>query len=77
MQLLGVQMNAGIGTRRLRRSGTDIVAESINDEGDGAKRLLAAQARALWAIDLLAELGCRSERLLAMAPKLRARATDL
>ncbi|MGN6769638.1 MAG: hypothetical protein ACTHJQ_07325, partial [Rhizobiaceae bacterium] len=46
------------------------------DEGVRAKSLLAAQARAaLRAVDLSAELGRRSERLLAVAPKLRARAS--
>jgi hypothetical protein len=41
------------------------------------KHLLAAQARAaLRAVDLSAELGRRSERLLAVAPKLRAKAAD-
>lgn len=40
--------------------------------------LLMAQARAaLRAIDLSAELGRRSERLIAIAPKLRAKAADM
>ncbi|RUM95663.1 DUF1403 family protein [Pseudaminobacter arsenicus] len=76
--LLGAEVTAGIGIRRLRRSGTGIAAASIEDEGDRAKSQLAAQTRAAFrAIDLSAELGRRSERLLAVAPKLRARASDL
>ncbi|MDN5926485.1 MAG: DUF1403 family protein [Hyphomicrobiales bacterium] len=44
---------------------------------DRAKGLLAAQARAaLRAIDLSAELGRRAEKLLAVAPKLRAKGAD-
>jgi hypothetical protein len=39
--------------------------------------LLTVHARAaLWAIDLSAELGRRAKRLLAIAPKLRARGAD-
>jgi hypothetical protein len=76
--LLGAEVIAGLGAGRPRRSGTSIAAASIEDEGVQAKSLLAAQARAaLRAVDLSAELGRRSERLLAVAPKLRARASDL
>ena len=76
--LLGAEVIAGLGAPRPRRSGTGIAAASIEDEGVRAKSLLAAQARAaLRAVDLSAELGRRSERLLAVAPKLRARASDL
>jgi len=76
--LLGAEVIAGLGAPRPRRSGTGIAAASIEDEGARAKSLLAAQARAaLRAVDLSAELGRRSERLLAVAPKLRARASDL
>ncbi len=46
-------------------------------ESDRKKALLAAAARAaLRAIDLSAELGRRADRLIAVAPKLRARASD-
>lgn len=76
--LLGAEVIAGIGIRRLHRSKTGSAAAGIEDEGDRTKSLLAAQARAaLRAIDLSVELGRRSERLLAAAPKLRARAADL
>jgi hypothetical protein len=76
--LLGAEVSAGLGAGRPRRSGTGIVAASVEDEGARAKSLLAAQARAaLRAVDLSADLGRRSERLLAVAPKLRARASDL
>lgn len=73
--LLGAEVIAGIGIRRLRRSGIDIAAVSIEDDADRAKSLLAAQTRAaLRAIDLSAELGRRADKLLAVAPKLRAKA---
>ncbi|WP_027053674.1 DUF1403 family protein [Mesorhizobium erdmanii] len=76
--LLGTDGIAGLGASRPRRSGTGIGATNIEDEGLWAKNLLAAQARAaLRAIDLSAELGRRSERLQAVAPKLRARASAL
>ena len=76
--LLGAEVIADLGASRPRRSGTIPSAASIEDEGVRAKSLLAAQARAaLRAVDLSAELGRRSERLLAVAPKLRARASDL
>jgi hypothetical protein len=46
-------------------------------EADGAKGLVAAQARAaLRAIDLSREFERRADRLLAVAPKLRAKASD-
>ena len=73
--LLGAEVNpTGLG--RPRRSGTGIAA-GIEDESMRAKNLLAAQARAaLRAIDLFAELGRRAEKLLAVAPKLRAKSAD-
>jgi len=76
--LLGAEVIAGLGAGRPRRSGTILAAASIDEEDARAKSLLAAQARAaLRAVDLSGELGRRSERLLAVAPKLRARASDL
>lgn len=73
--LLGAEVNA-TGLGRPRRSGATIAA-SANDEGARAKNLLAAQARAaLRAVDLSAELGRRADRLLAVAPNLRAKAAD-
>ena len=74
--LLGAEV-ARIGAGRPRRSGSVGVA-SIEDEGAREKSLLAAQARAaVRVVDLSSELGRRADRLLAVAPKLRARASDL
>ena len=69
---------AALGTSaRPRRSAASSVATSIETNPERAKSLLAAQARAaLRAIDLSAELGRRADRLLAVAPKLRAKAAD-
>ena len=74
--LLGAE--AALGTSaRPRRSAASSVATGIDTDPEGAKNLLAAQARAaLRAIDLSAELERRAERLLAVAPKLRAKAAD-
>ncbi|MGF7009341.1 hypothetical protein J2X50_004857 [Aminobacter sp. BE322] len=73
--LLGAELNAA-GPARPRRSGTAIAA-SVKDNSARAKNLLAAQARAaLRAVDLSAELGRRADRLLAVAPKLRAKSAD-
>ncbi|MER9776976.1 DUF1403 family protein [Mesorhizobium sp. M0220] len=74
--LLGA--DAALGTSaRPRRSAANSVATSIETHPERAKGLLAAQARAaLRAIDLHAELGRRADRLLADAPKLRAKAAD-
>lgn len=73
--LLGGEFNAA-GPARPRRAGTGIAA-SLEDESMRAKNLLAAQAHAaLRAIDLFAELGRRADRLLAVVPKLRAKAAD-
>lgn len=77
MPLLGAEGALGT-TPRPRRSAAGSVATSIETDSERAKGLLAAQARAaLRAIDLSAELGRRADRLLAVAPKLRARASDL
>jgi hypothetical protein len=74
--LLGAE--AALGTSaRSRRSALASVATSIETDPEGAKSLLAAQARAaLRAIDLFTELERRAERLLGVAPKLRAKAAD-
>ncbi|MRX36932.1 DUF1403 family protein [Aminobacter sp. MDW-2] len=77
MPLLGGEAALGAGAARRRR---DVVAgvSPAETQADRAKSLLVAQARAaLRAIDLFAELDRRSERLLVVAPKLRARASDL
>jgi hypothetical protein len=74
--LLGAE--AALGTSaRPRRSAASSVATSIETNPERAKSLLAAQARAaLRAIDLSAEFERRAARLLAVAPKLRAKAAD-
>jgi Protein of unknown function (DUF1403) len=74
--LLGAE--AGLGTRtRPRRSAASSVVISIERDPERVKSLLAAQARAsLRAIDLSAELERRADRLLAVAPKLRAKGSD-
>lgn len=74
--LLGAE--AALGTSaRPRRSAAGSVATGIETDPERAKSLLAAQARAaLRAIHLSAELERRADRLLAVAPKLRAKAAD-
>ena len=61
-----------------RRGGPAIVtAAGVEADGEGAKNLVAAQARAaLRAIDLFSDLERRAEKLLAVAPKLRAKGAD-
>lgn len=74
--LLGVEVNA-MGSGRSRRPALPIATTGIEVGSEQAKSLLGAQARAaLRAVDLSAELGRRADRLLAVAPKLRARAAD-
>lgn len=74
--LLGAEVVLGTSTRS-RRSAPSSVATGIETDLQRAKGLLAAQARAaLRAIDLSAELERRADRLLAVAPKLRAKAAD-
>jgi hypothetical protein len=76
LPLLGTEAVLGVGTSRPRRAEAFVPATGPAGE-ERAKNLLAAQARAaLRAIDLSAELGRRAERLLAIAPKLRARGAD-
>jgi hypothetical protein len=72
--LLGAE--AALGTSaRPRRSAAGSVATGIETDPERAKSLLAAQARAaLRGIDLSTELERRADRLLAVAPKLRAKA---
>ncbi|MET2832304.1 DUF1403 family protein [Mesorhizobium shangrilense] len=74
--LLGAE--AALGTSaRTRRSVVNSVATRTETGLERAKSLLAAQARAaLRAIDLFVELERRADRLLAVAPKLRAKAAD-
>jgi hypothetical protein len=76
--LLGGEAALAVGTGRPRRPVTAALAAGAETQADGAKSLLAAQARAaLRAIDLSAELERRADRLLAVAPKLRAKSADM
>lgn len=76
--LLGGEAALAVGTGRPRRPVTATLAAGAETESDGAKGLLAAQARAaLRAIDLSADLERRADRLLAVAPKLRAKAANM
>lgn len=76
--LLGGEATLAVGTGRPRRPATVALAAGSETESDRAKNLLAAQARAaLRAIDLFAEIERRADRLLAVAPKLRAKAADV
>jgi hypothetical protein len=72
--LLGPEAALGTGARP-RRSAVSSGATSTETDIERAKGVLAAQARAaLRAIDLSAEFDRRAEKLLAVAPKLRAKA---
>ena len=74
--LLGAEAAFGTSARP-RRSAASSVATGTETDPERAKSLLAAQARAaLRAIDLSAELERRADRLLTVAPKLRAKAAD-
>ncbi len=76
MPLLGGEAAFGTSARP-RRSAVSSVATNMETDPERAKSLLAAQARAaLRAVDLSAELERRADRLLAVAPKLRAKAAD-
>ncbi len=73
--LLGTE--AALGAGRFRRVAAGVAATGAEEGNERAKSLLAGQARAaLRAIDLSAELERRSDRLLAVAPKLRAKGAD-
>jgi len=76
LPLLGAEAALGISARS-RRSAASFGATGIEIDPERAKGLLAAQARAaIRAIDLSADLQRRANRMLAVAPKLRAKAAD-
>ena len=76
LPLLGAEAGLGISARP-RRSAASFVATGIETDPERAKGLLAAQARAaIRVIDLSADLERRANRMLAVAPKLRAKAAD-
>lgn len=75
--LLGAE-TAMATSARPRKSAASSVVTGIETDPERAKGLLVAQARAaLRAIDLFSELERRADRLLAVAPKLRAKAADV
>jgi hypothetical protein len=75
--LLGVGVNAR-GSGRSRRADLPIATTGIEVGAEQAKSLLAAHARAaLRAVDLSAKLGRKADRLLSVAPRLRAKAADI
>jgi hypothetical protein len=77
MPLLGTEAALGVRPGRSRGPVAASPAARMALEADGARGLVAAQARAaLRAIDLSREFERRADRLLAVAPKLRAKASD-
>lgn len=76
--LLGTEAALSTWAGRSRQSVTISAAAGVETGFGRAHNLLAAQARAaLRAIDLSAELGRRADKLLAIAPKLRAKAAGV
>ena len=76
--LLGAQPASSGSTRGVRTKTTGLMGRDQAPGSDRVQGLLVVQARAaLRAIDLSTELGRRAERLLAVAPKLRAKGADL
>ncbi len=75
--LLGTEAALGLRASRSLSGPVVVTATGIETNGEWAKILLAAQARtALRAIDLFSDLERRAEKLLAVAPKLRAKGAD-
>lgn len=76
--LLGGEAAGGNGSERPRRPAPVLASQGIEADPDRAKTLLAAQARsALRAVDLSTDIERRADRLIAVAPCLRARGADL
>lgn len=76
--LIGGEAAGANGSRRPRRGAIILPPKGIEADPERAKTLLAAQARAaLRAIDLSAELERRADKLLVVAPGLRARGADV
>lgn len=76
--LLGTEAASGVLPGRRRGVPGTVPATGMETEGERARRLVAAQVRAaLRAIDLATELERRADRLIAVAPKLRAKASDV
>lgn len=76
--LLGGEAAGANGPSRPRRAATIFPPNGIEATPERAKTLLAAQARAaLRALDQSADIGRRADRLIAVAPGLRARGADV
>lgn len=76
--LLGGEAAGANGSGRARRGATVLAPKGIEAHSEHAKALLAAQARAaLRAVDLSADIERRADRLIVVAPGLRARGADL
>lgn len=72
--ILGGEVASGFSAARPRRAALAIAPTNVGADPGRKKSLLAAQARAaLRAIDLSLDLERRAGRLLAVAPRLRAR----
>jgi hypothetical protein len=76
--LLGGEAAGANGPSRLRRAATIFPPRGIDAAHERAKTLLAVQTRAaLRALDQSADIGRRADRLIAVAPGLRARGADV
>ncbi|MER9432333.1 DUF1403 family protein [Mesorhizobium sp. M0408] len=75
--LLGAQSGSGGYTRGVRPRITSLAERDQGPGRESVQSLLVAQARAaLRAVELSAELDRRAQRLIAVAPKLRAKGSD-